>query len=79
MGQNNISGRCVIALQSVTYAMKSEKLLADRMIRSRVVRRDSKKSQGCGFGIELDCRDADAALRILRNAGITAHLKENNS
>ena len=77
MGQNNNNtNRCFISLPSVTYAMKAERLLSDRMIRAEAVRGDSRRSQGCGFGLRLDCRDADAAVRILRNAGISAHVKE---
>ncbi len=67
----NINNRCIIALPSVTYAMRSSELLTEYGILSKVVKLDSSLTKkGCANGIELDCRTSAKAKGILINHSI---------
>ena len=57
----------VIALRSLTHAMKAQKLLREHGIDSRVVKPDNERTEkGCGYGIELDRALSDKAEALLR-------------
>ena len=62
---------CIVALSSITYAMKGEELLRTHGIPNRVVRLSPERTKkGCGYGLELDKKRLAAALQLLRAAGI---------
>lgn len=62
---------CIIALSSVTYAIKAQKLLSQSSIRSRVIKLDSKLTKrGCAYGIETDCRTIDEAVNLISSYGL---------
>lgn len=63
--------KCTIALGSVNYAMKSERLLKNENISSRIIKlQPNKTKNGCAYGLETDCADIPFALSFLDNAGI---------
>ena len=63
--------KAVITLGSMTYAIKSRKLLSKNGIRSKLVKLDSSKTlNGCSYGIELLDKEFYAAIAVLRNEGI---------
>ena len=67
----NINNRCIIALPSVTYAMRSSELLGVYGITSKVIKLDSSLTKkGCANGIELNCRYLPKAKGILLNASM---------
>lgn len=62
---------CIIALSSVTYAMKGEELLRTRGVSNKVVRLSpGRTKKGCGYGLEIEKNRLAAALQLLRGAGI---------
>ena len=65
------TGRCVIAVGSLSFAMKGQRLLGDQSIASSVVRlHPSRTKRGCAYGIELDCADVRKATDLLSGSGI---------
>ena len=64
-----------ITLGSVTYAIKSRKVLAKNGIRSKLVKLDSSKTtNGCNYGLEILRTDFYSAVSILRNEQINYEL-----
>jgi len=62
---------CVIALSSVTYAMKGENLLRRGGIAARQVRLEPRATRrGCAFGVAVPCDKRRTATELLRAAGI---------
>lgn len=62
--------RHVIRLTSVTYAIRAQKLLEQRGIRSYIRKlTQSLGVYGCGYGLEI-AGDLDSAVRIIEAAGI---------
>ncbi len=61
----------IIAVSSVTYAMKGAELLAKNKIKRRVSRLSPNKTKkGCTYGISVSADDVENAVRILRLGGI---------
>ena len=62
----------VIALRSLTHAIKAKKLLREYGIDARVVKPNSERAEkGCGYGISLDREAAKRAEAILPENGIS--------
>lgn len=59
----------IILVSSITYAMKSKKILEQRGIQAYVERLPRTKESGCGYGLYVP-NGADEAERQLRNMGI---------
>jgi len=59
----------VLAVESVTYAIKGRKLLQHAGIRSKLIKPNS--AAGCGYGIEIYRKDYLAAIAILKSNLIT--------
>ena len=63
--------KCVIAVGSVTQAMKGQDVLSHRGIRTGIVKLKAGQTRhGCAYGIEVDCIYMAAAMRILDLAGV---------
>jgi len=62
--------KCIIPLGSVTYAMKAQRLLNARSVFAEVTRADSHNTNGCGYGVSVNCREMDAAVNIIKKSGI---------
>ncbi|MBE6573951.1 MAG: DUF3343 domain-containing protein [Ruminococcaceae bacterium] len=70
MGKRN-SQSCILALPSVTYAMRASELLKKYNISSRVISLEPYMTKkGCANGIELDCRVMSRARSILMDNNI---------
>ena len=70
MGKRN-SQRCILALPSVTYAMRASELLESYGISSRVTALEPYMTKkGCANGIETDCRNLIRAKNILLDNNI---------
>ena len=67
--QNEGETRTVLAVSSIPYAEKSRELLSRSGIKAYVVRLPRTKDTGCGYGVHVPVRTAEAE-RILRSAGI---------
>ena len=68
--------RTVIAIGSVTYAIKARRVLSRNGIQSKLVKIDALESHnGCTHGLEIDSEDFYATVMGLRNAGISYSLK----
>lgn len=66
-----MSGKNIIAVSSVTYAMKGAELLAKNKIKRRVVKlKPDKTKRGCTYGISVSAYDTESAVRILRAGGV---------
>lgn len=62
---------CIIALSSITYALKAQQVMTDNVIRSKIVKLDSMRTQnGCSYGLEIDCANASNAEKLLNKHGI---------
>ncbi|MBQ8387355.1 MAG: DUF3343 domain-containing protein [Clostridia bacterium] len=62
---------CTAAADSLTYAMKAQRALADSGIGCDIVKLDpSHAKRGCEYGISFDCARADEVRRALAGAGI---------
>lgn len=55
----------VLAVESVTYAIKGRKLLQRAGIRSKLIKPNG--SAGCGYGIEIYRKDYLLAIATLKN------------
>ncbi len=63
--------RKIIAVSSVTYAMKGSELLAKNKIKRRITKlKPDKTKRGCTYGISVDLKDVEDAVRILRLGGV---------
>lgn len=63
--------KAVIRLTSVTYAIRAQKLLEKRGIRSIIKKiTTSLNVNGCGYGLELASADLNAAQSVIASAGI---------
>ncbi len=61
--------KCIIAISSVNYAIRSERYLAERSIRSRIIKlQPHVTKKGCAYGLEVNCKDLPAALSFLEKA-----------
>ena len=62
----------MIAVQTVTYAIKARKLLLRCGIQSKLIKTDSQDSgTGCRHGLEISNKDYFEAVKILGENGIT--------
>ncbi|MBE6788239.1 MAG: DUF3343 domain-containing protein [Ruminococcaceae bacterium] len=60
-----------INFPSVTFAMKSEKILGVNKINCSLIKTPSKFSGcGCGYSIVIDLKDLDTAKRLLYDNNI---------
>ena len=63
--------RTILAIGTVTNAIRAKKLLGKDNIRSKLVKLDSTKTlNGCSYGLEIFDADMYSAFSILRNEGI---------
>ena len=60
--------KTVLTLGSVTYAIKSRKLLVKSGIKSKLIKIDS--TGGCTYGIEFDRDKFYTVVKILRDADL---------
>ena len=64
-------GKCVIAMSSMTYALKAEQLLKSSGMQVRVVKlAQGRTARGCAYGLELSCAQAHLALLRLEESSI---------
>lgn len=64
-------GSCTVAVGTMTYAFKGQRLLGEKGIASQIVRlRPHETRGGCAYGIGLDCTDLKRAVTILTTGGI---------
>lgn len=59
----------LIAMTSITYAMKAKTLLNSQKIRCDIVRTPKDFSSGCGYSIKVS-GEISQIIEILRNNGI---------
>lgn len=59
----------IFKLGSVSTAAKARRVLLTQSIRGRMTKTDTS-SDGCAWGIAVEGRDAERAVRILRAEGI---------
>ena len=70
-GKNELD--CVIALASMTYALRGEGILRSAGIPVRIVRLSpGQTTRGCSHGLAINSINHDAARRALDNYGIPA-------
>ncbi|MBE6673735.1 MAG: DUF3343 domain-containing protein [Ruminococcaceae bacterium] len=62
---------CVIALKSMTYAIKAKKALSDFYIDSEIVRLEPNMTKkGCAYGISFNCVNLDSAKEAFKKWSI---------
>lgn len=62
---------CTAAADSLTYAMKAQRALADIGIGCDIVKLDpSQAKRGCEYGVSFDCTRTDEVRRTLSGAGV---------
>ena len=63
--------KSILRLASVTYAIRAQKILEQRGIRSGIKKiLQGQTPGGCGYGLELDGAHLQAAQQELSSAGI---------
>lgn len=75
---------CMITFRSVTPAQRGERALTESGIRCTLRRTPRRmQEQGCGYSLELACRDVPTAIELMANKGITYrklyHRRENGA
>lgn len=61
----------IIIVKSITHAMKGQKLLSSNRISSSLERNAKAVGMyGCGYGLRVQIRDVDMAVRVLKSSGI---------
>jgi len=64
--------KCTVALNSLTYCIKAQKLLNENYIYSDVVKMDARRAKnGCAYGLEINCNDEKAIRGILEKSKIS--------
>ena len=66
----------IITFSSITYALKARKLLLRADIRSKLVKTESKSSEGCTHGLEISEHQLYGAAAVLRDNGIGYEIKQ---
>ena len=62
----------ILAIGTMTNALKARKLLQKSNVRSKLIKLDSTKTlTGCSYGLEIFERDLYSAFSILRDAEIS--------
>ena len=62
----------ILAVGTMTNALKARKLLQKSNVRSKLIKLDSTKTlTGCSYGLEIFERDLYSAFSILRDAEIS--------
>lgn len=65
-------GNCRITLQSMTQAIKAQKVLAGAAIPSEIVKTEpASHLRGCTYGIAFRCNQSNNVERMLSSAGIS--------
>ena len=61
--------KCIIALSSVNYAIRSERFLSEHSINTKIIKlQPHVTKKGCAYGLELNCKDVPAAISFLDKA-----------
>lgn len=64
--------KCTIAISSVNHALRSERLLNENNIYSKVKKLPPEATKkGCAYGIEVNCKDVSKATSLLDRSGIS--------
>lgn len=62
---------CIAAIESMTYAVKAQKVLNSRNIGAEIVKLDpTLTKRGCAWGIQIDCMRVDEVRRVLDSRNI---------
>ena len=67
--------KILLTVESVTYAIKSRKLLNSEGICAYVIKNDGAKGEGCRYGVEIAYEDMMNAAKIMREHGIKYTVK----
>ncbi len=60
------------AMASLTYAMKSQRILSASGLHSDIVKLDSSRTRrGCAYGLRFDREQSDRVRRVLKEGGVT--------
>ena len=71
--------KTILAVETVTYAMKARKLLLRCGIQSKLIKTDSQDSgTGCRHGLEISNKDYFEAVKILGDGGIRFSVPKSN-
>ena len=63
--------KTIVALGSVTYALKARKLLRGRGIQSELIKLDAGSKEGCTHGLIIDRDSFYMAVLALKENGIS--------
>ncbi len=63
----------IFKIGAVSAASKGKRILSDHGYRARLTKTDDA-SEGCAWGLAVSGKDAEAATRILRAAGVRYEL-----
>ena len=62
---------CVVALKSMTYAIKTKRVLEDSYIDSEIIKLEpSMTKKGCSYGVKFNCVNLDSATNAIRRYSI---------
>lgn len=62
---------CVIALKSMTYAIKAKRTLDEYYISSEIIKLNPKMTKnGCNYGVKLNCINLTAAKDALNKKSV---------
>ena len=62
---------CIIALKSMTHAIKAKKALNDYFVSAEIIKLEpSMTKKGCAYGVEFNCYNLVQVQEILRMRGV---------
>jgi len=63
--------KCIAALNSVTTAIKAEKIFSEHSIQCKITKLDPAHTEkGCAYGIEFPASQKNSAEKLLSSFGI---------
>lgn len=58
---------CIIALKSMTHAIKAKNALSDHLIDADIVKLEpTMTKKGCAYGVSFNCINLDSAVAALK-------------
>ena len=71
--------KSIFTFNSITYAIKAQRLLSKKTIRSKLIKLDSSEDEsGCKYGLEISSADLYSAVSVLRSVDFEYKVRDGN-
>ena len=62
---------CIVALKSITYAIKAKKALEDYYIEAEIIKLEANMTKkGCAYGVKFNSVNCDSAMLAFKHYNI---------